>query len=1161
MDSRKWAARAGLLLLATVIGVCVFETAYPSVGPAVQLQGAAQEQSPDLWGPDRFNQGSGRPSERFLAEADFYGFYGFYGITEPLMECDVVVVKFSLFNYSVEDLRKVNVIQYIIYQTMQAVDLTYLEANPTGSTTDYVSTVTELDGSLVTYVVATVEVNFAAGSLSPSAAADAGGIFAAYIGMEPAGGTAPVRRSVLEGNLDIFQSDSVDTEKTLAVDIVVAGYQTADLEDDNELAAFSATINSAFKSSILSATSSTEAADTVVVTVTGLVDADSTSVAARVSLAFKCCAAASASYETDLGNEDPYFLTETFGVLTGKIKVSTTVATSATSYEVTMRRSLLEETNPFSKNLAQSGLGLNSVDPALMECRLEELSSFYGVYGVSDSEDAIVLSDKTVIASDGTLIGSQGTDLGSADEILSGITVLKTSVLFTAVMPDTPNPLLIGVDETEAFTSEYFDYLTASFDSLEITSAPEVSILSITGDTVSVKTEAEFSNDAEGAEALFLDLTEGSTTLGFFPPGTSFIDVSMTSETEFIDTDTSAGGRTSDSEHSGPDVTSEFYGIFSFYGGDIAQSELSSDTTFKFEVTSSDGKDTIIAIDSAGNNVGQFSDAAVLRSDGTVVGSDGMVIGSQATELGSTSVETDAYIATSFYGMYGVATSFYGLYGAEPDGFYGYHMPVVEPEEKAASTGRDPSDGGIISLPPPTPSQEIPVYFTTILSDFNMDDLFNEEDMALFRADYITAVEAAIKLLGITSNPTVTIQGVHPASVAVPTLVTFIDDEYGAQLFMEVLSSNPSLAFPAFSGLGAITIVEVSSDPNFNAGAKDPVEQAPVSPGTPLDTSDLPCPISRVGESCCGPAMLDAQNDCCWKGVDECGICGGNSDTCATTATVRLLVNRPGMTTDTDTSEFAAMEEDFTAGMANLFSAFNINAENIVIDTAGVTAQRTAAGLEFDIPFRINPDLEANIAAPTLTKARAILVAAAEQKTESDGMTIVAVLDVARAGVCGNNHCEIGEFFGSATHNVASECPADCPAYIGCPSSAGKTCSGNGDCATASGECKCKTGYAGDDCSVCAAGFLSANGLCVLEAGTRSTNGGDKSNATDIILGVVFGVVALVLIGLLCYYVFVIRKRNEASREEGLAFSSQQQVPASNEEPDIPTRQLTENTV
>jgi hypothetical protein len=391
------------------------------------------------------------------------------------------------------------------------------------------------------------------------------------------------------------------------------------------------------------------------------------------------------------------------------------------------------------------------------------------------------------------------------------------------------------------------------------------------------------------------------------------------------------------------------------------------------------------------------------------------------------------------------------------------------------------------------------VYFTTILSDYNIEDLATADDMSQFQEDYISSVDASIKLLGITSAPQVTVQDVLPASVAVPTVVTFVDDPSGAQLFMEVLQSNPSLAFPAFSGLGEITIVEVSSDPNFRVDPVDPVvkpgetkqEQAPATSSTvpgsaPSSAEPRPvetCPISRSGESCCGPATLDAKTDCCWNGVDECGVCGGKSDTCATTSIVRVLVNRPGVTTSTSSAAFDEMIVDFKAGMSNLFSAFDVVSSNVVIDSSAAVSQRTANGLEFDIPFRILPS--AGGAAPTLSKARAILVAAAEQKTEADGMTIVAVLDVARAGVCGNNVCEIGEFIGAADHTSEFECPVDCPAFIGCPARNGNLCSGNGECASATGVCKCKAGYMGNDCSACSAGFNLVDGLCV-SVSTRS---------------------------------------------------------------------------
>ena len=941
MDTRKWSARIGLVALVAALSLCVFE--------AVPLSHTVS--IPEVDSPVRATVNAdvglasrGRSLSAFNSdtEYDFYGFYGFYGVTAPVtIDCDSLVLKVTLYNYGAKDLTHVNTIRYIIEKTKQAIDATYKDAVPTGSSSNYELSVTEIDGSYVTFITVTAEMNFQAGNLSKKGAREAGGIFGSFLGI-----SADDQSS--SGTYEIAAPAPNTGKGSVGMDLVISGFDADEiLNHENELISFQTVLQSSVQASVAKAIGETDGVTTQLI---GLIqaDEDSDAVAARVYVYFDDADAAD-EYK-DLLENDKYSLT--WGALDdNKVKVIMTVSTSDATFTDAFDRSIEVRTSErrrlmsawsaatvdgtiFSKNVAKAGLGVNSLDPTTLVCKIES-----------------------------------GTDIGDSD----------------------------GSSDDDRSKLKPSSALTSS---------------------------------------------AGSYFYGYNPSPASI-----------------------------PESSSE-------------------------------------------------------------------------------------------------SASFARPSGPKPS-FNKPKPPSFKPKPSMPSLSPSPKP---TSAPPAV--EEDPVYFTTILSDYNMEDLATDEDMAQFKSDYIASVDAAIKLLGITSNPIVSIQDVLPASVAVPTTVTFIDDPSGAQLFKEVLQSNPSLAFPAFSGLGEITIVEVSSEPNFRVDPVDPPvknktptpEKKPVTgPVPPTVVPPTECPVSRSGESCCGPALLDAKSDCCWNGVDECGVCGGKSDTCATAATVRVLVNRPGVTTSTSSAPFEAMVVDFKAGMANLFGAFDVDSSNIVIDSLTVSAQRTANGLEFDVPFRVDPG--AGVSAPTLSKARAILVAAAEQKTEADGMTIVAVLDVARAGVCGNNVCEIGEYIGAADHTSAAECPADCPAYIGCPAPNGILCGGHGECASATGMCKCAEGHAGEDCSTCKIGFSLVDGACVA-SGVRSdrdvpieANEEDDSNATSIILGVVFGVVALILVGLLGYYIFVIRKRHDASREEGLAFHTQQQVPASNEEPDIPTRQLTEDSV
>mmetsp|Transcript_31010 Transcript_31010/g.87838 ORF Transcript_31010/g.87838 Transcript_31010/m.87838 type:complete len:1345 (-) Transcript_31010:247-4281(-) len=1344
MNSRQWSARLGLLLLAAVVGLCVFQTSSSGVkespdGSRVVSPLSSRQHS--LWGGEAQNALSRESRRRMLssseddgdveyyyyyyddAQTSLYGLYGFYGATAPSsVNCDLLSIKFTLYNFGARDLTHVSTIQFIIDKTKEAIDLTYIEAVPTGSASNYETTVTELDGSAVTYVTVTAEVNFQAGNLSPRAAREAGGVLATYLGYTQADAGDHRRQLLQNGGYD-----APSTPSSVGMDVLVSGYTSAQLEDELEMAAFLSTLQSSFQTAILAVSGDSSAAASATVQVVGIADAEDNMLAVLMTL--KYSEAIGKEFEEKLEKNDSSLA---WGPLAGKVMISNMAPSTADVVDeniVDHRHRHLLYAERLSQNLDDVGLGGNSVQPHSFECRVEWTSegdddSFYGmgtdnVYfsilsksnpteeeifsfvedlvkdlGISSSPEVSILTlgQKTeVLASfnndptgaaklaaalrgkDNVEVGSSATAGSSADG--TGSSAEGASSGFAATSADGSSSGFYGFygssssfygfygsssqSSSSAITSAAGSFAASSgavgssggyvgSDGYYVGSSGGYVVGSshIPGSVIGPYSSAAPSSGAVPKPGGVLGPKSSAT-----PPGA----VTSSSGHYYPGGSSSAGmGGGSDSSNAGgagyhPGGSSSagdliipvsFTGVVSKYNIEDLSAEAMSkfksdyinvvasaikhlgitsnpsvviknvgpadsvavETTVTFRndpagakkfmdylpldfpdsslgpisVVDVSGGEPIGEIGSSGYYVmGSSGGAAIGSSGGAAIGSSGgAAIGSGGSGIGS----SGAALGSSGTGV-GSSSGFVGSDGV----FYGYKVP-----SKPSSPSASPSDSssGVGPKPPgpkppgpkptppspkpPTPpSQDItPVYFTTILSDYNMEDLYTDEDMAQFRSDYVAAVDSAIKLLGITSNPAVTIQNVVPASVAVPSVVTFVDDPSGAQLFMEVLASNPSLAFPAFSGLGTITIVDVSTEPGSSGGFQSGSNPGPIRPETSggSDTdSEQTCPISRAGESCCGPATLDAQNDCCWKGVDECGVCAGNSDTCATTATVRVLVTRPGVTTDVNSPAFADMEEDFKAGIANLFNAFNIKADNIVVDTSSVTAQQTSGGLEFDIPFRINPDVDANVAAPTLTKARAILVAAAEQKTEADGMTIIGVLNVARAGVCGNGKCEIGEFFHHVSHNPVSTCAADCPDFKSCPAVSGKVCGGAGQCATDSGSCICSKGWDGPACTKCADGYTKVNGLCSTsveprEAPTTSSDSG-SSNARDIILGVVFGIVALVLIGLLCYYLFVIRKRNEASREEGLAFSSQQQVPASNEEPDIPTRQLTENTV
>lgn len=120
------------------------------------------------------------------------------------------------------------------------------------------------------------------------------------------------------------------------------------------------------------------------------------------------------------------------------------------------------------------------------------------------------------------------------------------------------------------------------------------------------------------------------------------------------------------------------------------------------------------------------------------------------------------------------------------------------------------------------------------------------------------------------------------------------------------------------------------------------------------------------------------------------------------------------------------------------------------------------------------------------------------------------------AGVCGNDVCETGEMARSSP----DYCPADCPqpAEDSCPvptsqpaavrtSNSGlrvtvgqpdAQCNGRGLCIALSRACNCFHGYAGPDCTECAAGFVAITDAAGQGAPRPPTSGAHVPTRTDV---------------------------------------------------------------
>lgn len=186
---------------------------------------------------------------------------------------------------------------------------------------------------------------------------------------------------------------------------------------------------------------------------------------------------------------------------------------------------------------------------------------------------------------------------------------------------------------------------------------------------------------------------------------------------------------------------------------------------------------------------------------------------------------------------------------------------------------------------------------------------------------------------------------------------------------------------------------------------------------------------------------------------------------------------------------------------------------------------------------------------------RAQLAAIQANQSPSANIALAGVPSVTRSGVCGNGVCELGE---RPLQGVTQgTCPSDCGFTTkACPNS----CSSTGTCLPAFGTCACFSGYQGNACDTCAAGYVRSKGLCMpdvvalgLSANLAATNGvpptpgnattnsadgqqaatssgqssGGSGPSTGTILGAVFGTLGLLAV-LAAAFILVRRRRAQA---------------------------------
>lgn len=456
---------------------------------------------------------------------------------------------------------------------------------------------------------------------------------------------------------------------------------------------------------------------------------------------------------------------------------------------------------------------------------------------------------------------------------------------------------------------------------------------------------------------------------------------------------------------------------------------------------------------------------------------------------------TTSFYGTSFYGTSFYGTSFYGkgassgelassdsvIAGSSDMSFYGYSRPSPPRPPRPVGPPAPP--------PPPNFTGWIPVRFTSLLADYNMADLASPEDLATFEDDYTNSIAGMVRLLGVTGEYQAVINDISAQStgsgIAVPTTLWFRDDTVGADLVYNVLLQNPALVYPAFSAVGAIQIVNVSTAPpsvDPNAGVSNafdpaPLRLAPVGP----DSNRLSLPGNlcdakqrdRFGGCCPKPWEMDASRVCCFAKVDECGVCGGDSSTCSSAFNARFALNETVDHSPIGSPAFHASLADIQADVASFL--FSVPLQSVEIDEYDVVVSNNTDGKPtYTVDVNLLPS--DGRPAPSLDTLNSVVGRARSEIALPGNRNLESAWNLRRVGICGNGVCEVND--------CAKDCPTDHDDDESCPvgppgmlvGAQGALCSGTGDCVQ--GACKCGPGYTGASCGLCAHGYLPSGGHC-----------------------------------------------------------------------------------
>jgi len=138
------------------------------------------------------------------------------------------------------------------------------------------------------------------------------------------------------------------------------------------------------------------------------------------------------------------------------------------------------------------------------------------------------------------------------------------------------------------------------------------------------------------------------------------------------------------------------------------------------------------------------------------------------------------------------------------------------------------------------------VTFTVTFADYDYEELRDPAEGERFSGSVGEALEDVLELLGIASEPAVSVGNLRPGSVAADITLSFRNDPGGAILLQRVLEANPGLLLSEF-GTNSISNIQVETIPGelySSVSLPTPSPGPAPTPAPPPSTTPAPMPSS-----------------------------------------------------------------------------------------------------------------------------------------------------------------------------------------------------------------------------------------------------------------------------------------------------------------------------